>query len=129
MRPLLKVAAVTLVFVDCVVPPPPASPAAAVAAAPPPDAPAPPPADPAHDAAHWFPFPARGASAPTGLVDLSALDATPAGAHGFVRAKEAHFVDGTGARIRFFGVDLTATACFPSHETATRLAATCAAWA
>ena len=78
--------------------------------------------DEAHDPAHWFPFPARGISAPNGLVDLSALDGAPAGAHGFIHPSGGHFVDGTGARVRFFGVDCTATACFPTHEVATRAA-------
>jgi hypothetical protein len=76
-----------------------------------------------HDPEHWFPFPAGGVNAPTGLVDLGALDGTPAGAGGFVRASGGHFVDGSGQRIRFFGVDCTATACFPTHEVATRAAA------
>ena len=124
MRFPLEVLAAASLFSACVIPPPAASPATPPEAAVP--APAPPnvaPADPAHDAEHWFPFPARGASAPTGLVDLSALDATPAGAHGFIRAQDGHFADGAGARVRFFGVDVTATACFPTHDVATRAAA------
>jgi hypothetical protein len=79
--------------------------------------------DEAHDPAHWFPSPPRGASSPDGLVDLSALNDAPAGARGFIHASGGHFADGTGARVRFFGVDCTATACFPSHEVATRAAA------
>jgi hypothetical protein len=64
-------------------------------------------------------------SAPNGLVDLSALNDAPAGSRGFIRASGGHFVDGQGAgtRVRFFGVDCTATACFPSHEVAARAAA------
>jgi hypothetical protein len=76
-----------------------------------------------HDPGRWFPFPPRGASTPTGLVDLSGLNDAPAGARGFIRAAGGHFVDDTGRRVRFFGVDCTATACFPTHEVATRAAA------
>jgi len=56
------------------------------------------------------------------LTDLSALNAEPAGAHGFVRASLGHFVDDRGSRLRFFGVNLTGVACLPDHETALRLA-------
>jgi hypothetical protein len=118
-------------FLACVIPAPtlsspgPTAPVAPVASAPtPPPAPATTPAaSDEHDPGHWFPFPARGIDAPNGLVDLSALDDAPAGAHGFIHASGGHFVDGTGARVRFFGVDCTATACFPTREVATRAAA------
>ena len=116
----------------CLVPasppaPPPAT-AARVAPATPPAAPPPPAtaanaADEAHDPQHWFPFPARGISAANGLVDLSQLNDVPAGSRGFIRATGGHFVDEAGRRVRFFGVDCTATACFPTHEVATRAAA------
>ncbi len=126
-----RVGAVALLLSGCVVPapappPPPATAATVAVSAPAPRAatPAAKPAavEEAHDPAHWFPFPARGISAPNGLVNLSALDDAPAGAHGFTHASAGHFVDGTGARVRFFGVDCTATACFPTHEVATRAA-------
>src|ERR1700722_13874272 len=80
-------------------------------------------ADPEHDPRQWFPFGARGADSPDGLIDLSALGDSPAGGRGFVHAQGGHFVDGAGQRIRFFGVSCTATACFPTHETAPRAAA------
>jgi hypothetical protein len=132
-----SVGAVALLLPACVVPPQaprPPSPATAANVSPratdaqgaaksaPTSATASAPTDAAHDPAHWFPFPARGISAPDGLVDLHALDDTPAGARGFIHASGGHFVDGTGARVRFFGVDCTATACFPTHEVATRAA-------
>jgi hypothetical protein len=79
--------------------------------------------DPQHDPSQWFPFPPRDINSPPGVVDLSALDDAPAGARGFVRAKGGHFVDGVGNRIRLFGVNCTATACLPTHETAPRAAA------
>ena len=51
------------------------------------------------------------------------LNDAPAGSRGFIRAGGGHFVDEAGTRVRFFGVDCTATACFPTHEVATRAAA------
>jgi hypothetical protein len=120
-------------FLACVIPAPaPSSPAPASVAASVRTPPPPPPAAPGatkpaagddHDPEHWFSFPARGIDAPNGLVDLSALDETPAGARGFIHPSGGHFVDGTGGRVRFFGVDCTATACFPTHEVAARAAA------
>jgi hypothetical protein len=94
-----------------------AQPAAAVRAAP---AAA---ADPEHDPRQWFPFGARDTESPDGLIDLSALGDSPAGGRGFVHTQGGHFVDGAGQRLRFFGVSCTATACFPTHETAPRAAA------
>jgi hypothetical protein len=120
-------AALGLLAGGCLVPPPAAGPPAP---APPPSSPnAPPPpvgtaaADEGHDPAHWFAFPARGIASPTGEIDLSALDDAPAGSRGFIHAKDGHFVDGDGHRVRFFGVNCTATACFPMAEVATRAAA------
>jgi hypothetical protein len=55
-------------------------------------------------------------------IDLSSLNAEPAGTHGFVRASLGHFVDDRGSRLRFFGVNLSAAACLPERETALRLA-------
>ena len=56
------------------------------------------------------------------VTDLSALNREPAGSHGFVRAELGHFVDDRGARLRFFGVNLTGVACFPDRASADRLA-------
>jgi hypothetical protein len=78
--------------------------------------------DDGHDAAHWFAFPARGIGAPDGAAGLSFLNDAPAGSHGFIHAAGGHFVDGAGRRVRFFGVNCTATACLPTHEVATRAA-------
>jgi hypothetical protein len=133
MKPPLAIASAALLLSACLIPaPPPAPPpvtAANVAPGAPAAAPAPPvteaatAADEAHDPQHWFPFPARGISAASGLVDLGALNDAPAGSHGFIRTSGGHFVDERGTRVRFFGVDCTATACFPTHEVATRAAA------
>ena len=58
------------------------------------------------------------------VTDLSALNETPAGAHGFVKADGGHFVDDRGAphRLRFFGVNLSGSACLPDPPTGERLA-------
>jgi hypothetical protein len=139
VRPPFQIVAAALLLSACVIPSPPplsaqtpsVAPAAAVpvaeaAAALPPAVPAvasSAPVDDAHDPQHWFPFPARGVSAPSGLVDLSDLNDAPAGPRGVIRATGGHFVDGKGVRVRFFGVDCTATACFPTHDVAARAAA------
>src|SRR5450631_3722118 len=129
MKAPLAIAASALLLSACLVPaPPPPSrtTAADVAGSAPPAAAAPKlpaAADEAHDPQHWFPFPARGISAATGLVDLGDLNEAPAGSRGFIRASGGHFIDEKGTRVRFFGVDCTATACFPTHEVATRAAA------
>ena len=56
------------------------------------------------------------------FTDLSAMNAEPAGVHGFVRAALGHFVDDRGSRLRFFGVNLTGVAGLPEAADATRLA-------
>ncbi len=56
------------------------------------------------------------------MLDLSALNRTPAGESGFVSAHEGHFYDGSGRRVRFFGVNLSGDACFPSSAEAATLA-------
>ncbi|UCH35940.1 MAG: hypothetical protein JSV65_06185, partial [Armatimonadota bacterium] len=63
----------------------------------------------------WFAFPLAPDAAP---VDLSWLNHRPAGAHGFVVARNGQlaFEDGTPAR--FWGTCFSAGACFPKHENA-----------
>jgi hypothetical protein len=124
-RPALAAA---VLAAGCVVPQP-TPPARAPIAAPAPSPTAPTPTaspavsgDDVHDAAHWFASPARGVGAPDGVADLSFLNDALAGANGFIHAAGGHFVDGTGRRVRFFGVNCTATACLPTHDVATRAA-------
>jgi hypothetical protein len=58
-------------------------------------------ASPSETRSGWFPFPMPGLAAPSGTpVDLSGLNAEPAGKHGFLRAVDGHFVDGAGRRVR-----------------------------
>ncbi len=72
-----------------------------------------------------FPFVIPGLAAPStnSIVDVSWLNEKPAGAHGFVRARDGHFVDGRGKRLRFLASNFTFGSCFPDHDTADKLAA------
>jgi hypothetical protein len=72
----------------------------------------------------WFPFPLSSVKpgAP-GLVDVSFLNEMPAGKQGFVKVVGAHFQDGAGQRLRFFGTNVVATACFPQKVDAPNIAA------
>jgi hypothetical protein len=71
-----------------------------------------------------FPFVIPGLAAPPAgsVVDLSWLNDRPAGEHGFVRARDGHFVDGSGKRVRFLATNFTFGSCFPDHDTADKLA-------
>ncbi len=71
----------------------------------------------------WFPFVVPGLEASPTAVSLAPLNEAPAGRAGRVTIREGHFADGHGARIRFFGVNLTATAALPDPADAPRLAA------
>ena len=55
-------------------------------------------------------------------TDMSWLNETPAGKHGFVQVLDGHFADGRGERLRFLGGGLIRHACFPTHEMAELLA-------
>lgn len=72
-----------------------------------------------------FPFVIPGLGAPPAgsVVDVSWLNEKPAGAHGFVRTRDGHFVDGRGERLRLLASNFTFGSCFPDHETADKLAA------
>jgi len=71
-----------------------------------------------------FPFVIPGLAAPPAdsIVDVSWLNDRPAGGHGFVRARDGHFVDGRGKRLRFLASNFTFGSCFPDHDTADKLA-------
>ncbi|MEK7477072.1 MAG: cellulase family glycosylhydrolase [Candidatus Coatesbacteria bacterium] len=70
----------------------------------------------------WFPFALADGDGALGAADVSFLNETPAGKDGFVSARDGHFVDGKGRRIRFFATNLTGTACFPEPAEAPKLA-------
>ncbi|HWX19734.1 MAG TPA: beta-galactosidase [Candidatus Binatia bacterium] len=75
-------------------------------------------------AEEMFPFVIPGLAAPPAdsVVDVSWLNDRPAGGHGFVRARDGHFVDGSGKRVRFLASNFTFGSCFPDHDTADKLA-------
>jgi len=52
------------------------------------------------------------------LVDLSFLLDGPAGKDGFIRAENGHLVKPDGERFRIWGINVTASACFPSKKNA-----------
>jgi hypothetical protein len=74
-------------------------------------------------AADAFPFVMPGLEPNRGVADVSWLNDTPAGKRGFVRARDGHFVDGRGKRIKFLATNFTFASAFPDHDTADKLAA------
>ena len=76
-------------------------------------------------AGEMFPFVIPSLTMPStgSILDVSWLNECPAGKTGFVRVQDGHFVDGSGKRIRFLGVNFTFASAFPSHEDADKLAA------
>ncbi len=58
-----------------------------------------------------------------GIWDFSHLLDAPAGKHGFVAAKNGHFMFGDGTRARFIGFNIAARSNMPDHETADKMAA------
>jgi hypothetical protein len=71
----------------------------------------------------WFEWVVPGLDSSPTATDLSGLNPGPAGAEGFVRARDGHFVDGAGRRVRFFGCNLTGNPCFPDRASAPKVAA------
>ena len=69
--------------------------------------------------ADWFPFPLPWDDAP---VDLSWLNHKPAGKHGFLTVKGGRLVFEDGTPAKFWGTCFSATACFPTHEQAEKIA-------
>ena len=70
-----------------------------------------------------FPFVLPWDDASKTVVDVGALNPVPAGVNGAIVAKNGHFYDGKGRRIRFIGVNMAANNAFPSHENADKIAA------
>ncbi len=63
-------------------------------------------------------------ASPGTLTDVSFLNAKPAGVHGFIVAKNSHFIEtNTGNRVRFLGTNLAGKDAFPSHADAVKVAA------
>ena len=70
----------------------------------------------------WFDFVIPDSDTTHSAVDMSFLNNGAAGGSGFVRVENGHFIDGKGARIRFFGTNLTFSSCFPDKKTAAVIA-------
>ncbi len=70
----------------------------------------------------WFSFVIPDSDTSHNVVDMSFLNNSVAGSAGYVRIENGHFVDGNGARIRFFGTNLTFNSCFPDKQTAVLIA-------
>ena len=63
-------------------------------------------------------------ASPGTITDVSFLNAKPAGVHGYIAARQGHFVEtNTGRRIRFLGTNFVSRAAFPSHADAEKVAA------
>ncbi|MGI4790798.1 MAG: carbohydrate binding domain-containing protein, partial [Janthinobacterium lividum] len=61
---------------------------------------------------------------PGTATDVSFLNAKPAGIHGYIVAKQGHFIEkNTGQRIRFLGANFAGKDAFPSHADAEKVAA------
>lgn len=75
-------------------------------------------------AEEMFPFVIPGLAAPAkgSVVDMSWLNEAPAGKHGFLSVRDAHFVDARGERVKFLATNFTFGSCFPDHEIADKLA-------
>lgn len=77
----------------------------------------------------WFEFDVPGLDVPDNSpVDMSWLNADPAGMHGFVQVKNGHFADGQGQPLRLYGVNVTGDSCFPPEDVAPRLAKRLRQW-
>lgn len=75
------------------------------------------------DTPGWFEFVIPGLDATQTPVDMSFLNPNPAGADGFARIVDGHFVDSAGKRIRLLGTNLTFSSAFPDKELAPKIAA------
>ncbi|HEY7310906.1 MAG TPA: carbohydrate binding domain-containing protein [Gemmataceae bacterium] len=70
-----------------------------------------------------FPFVLPWDDAGETITSVATLNPAPAGAGGFIRPKDGHFIDEKGRRVRFLGVNFTFAANFTDHESAKKVAA------
>ena len=73
--------------------------------------------------AETFPFAIPWQSTGASIVDVSSLNPAPLTGQSRIVARQGHFYDATGQRVRFVGTDLAAGACFPPKEQAEAIAA------
>lgn len=71
----------------------------------------------------WFPFVIPAEDSGRTAVHVGALHSTPAGAAGFLQARDGKLVDGKGQRVRLLGVNLVFRANFPEKAEAVQMAA------
>ncbi|MDR3689110.1 MAG: hypothetical protein P4L46_07000 [Fimbriimonas sp.] len=72
----------------------------------------------------WFPFVIPWDDASHTAIDMSYLNAMPAGRNGRIVPRNGHLVEAnTQTRVRFLAVDIVGGAAFPSHEDSDRTAA------
>ena len=76
----------------------------------------------AQGAEPWVPAPLSWSKPVSSPADISFLLEAPAGARGFIRVKQGHFVDPDGKRIRFWGVNATGGGGLPDQSRAATLA-------
>src|SRR4051794_38932253 len=74
------------------------------------------------DGPDWFPFVIPWDDAGPGASDVSALNPAPAGDRGFITARDGHFYDEKGGRVRFLGVNISVDAAFPDKAVAAKVA-------
>ncbi len=77
---------------------------------------------PAAGRAEWLEFSPGSYRDGSCAFDLSDLNDTPAGRHGFLTVKGSRFYFEDGTRARFWGTNLVANNCFPTHAEAEKLA-------
>lgn len=70
-----------------------------------------------------FPFVLPWDDATTTITSVANLNALPAGGNGFVVARNGHFYEEKGRRVRFLGVNMVGSANFPSKADAGKVAA------
>jgi len=79
------------------------------------------------DYSKWFPFEIKNRKTSNAAVDLSFLLDAPAGKHGFLKAKDGHFVFEDGTPARFWGTNIhSGVTIFPTKEQAEAVADTLA---
>lgn len=77
----------------------------------------------------WIEFEVPGLDVPESSVgNVGFLNKEPAGSHGFLRVKDAHFVDDRGIQLRFWGTNIAGRSCFLPEEDAVRLAKRLRQW-
>src|SRR5438105_253883 len=75
------------------------------------------------DGPDWFDFVLPWDDATPGITNVSSVNPTPAGGNGFITARDGHFYDEKGNRVRFLGVNFCFSANFPDKGDAEKVAA------